>query len=75
MASHCTSWGMLGDGSGVGARFESLLPCFLRGGLGAWGRVEPLVLVVGLVADEDAGGGPVLDGGGCTPRWAAISAR
>jgi putative transposase len=63
LASHCTSW------CGWGTlccrdSFRELAALLLVGRVGAGGRVEPLVLVVGLVAVEQPGGLPALDGGG-----------
>ncbi len=60
LASHCTSWGWLGASSvGEGAAHAFDQPWVAGGG---W-LVEPFVLVVGLVGDEQAGVVPVLDGG------------
>jgi putative transposase len=63
LASHCTSW------CGWGTlccrdSFRELAALLLAGRVGAGGRVEPLVLVVGLVAVEQPCGLPALDGGG-----------
>jgi len=63
LASYCTSWcgwGTFCCRDSLGEVAALLLARWVR----AWRRVEPLVLVVGLVADEDADSGPVLDGGG-----------
>jgi transposase InsO family protein len=60
LASHCTSWCWL-DGDSVG---EAAAHAFDEPRVAGGGRLEePLVLVVGLVGDEQAGALPVLDGG------------
>jgi hypothetical protein len=60
LASHCTSWCWLGANSAG----EGAAHAFDQAGV-AWGGrlVEPLVFVVGLVALEESGVVPVLDGG------------
>jgi putative transposase len=60
LASHCTSWCWLGvDSVGEGAAHA-----FDQAGVAGGGWLEePLVLVVGLVAGEQASPVPVLDGG------------
>ncbi|CAN5485069.1 hypothetical protein BH23ACT6_BH23ACT6_26690 [soil metagenome] len=63
LASYCTSWCGWGTFCCRGSLGEAAA-LLLAGRVRAWGRVEPLLLVVGLVAVEEAGGLPALDGGG-----------
>ena len=61
LVSHCTSWCRFGEDS-FG---ESAAHAFDEPGVAGDGwLVEPFVLVVGLVGDEEAGVAPGLDGGG-----------
>jgi Integrase core domain len=62
LASHCTSWGGF-DQMSVG---ELVAETFDDAGVAGRGRlIESLVLVVGLVPDDQAGGTPLLHGARC----------
>jgi putative transposase len=61
LASQCTSWARFGQLSSVEALAHAFDEPWVAGG--GW-LVEVLVLVVGLVADEESGGVPALDGAG-----------
>jgi putative transposase len=60
LASYCTSWGCWRTFCCRGSSGEAAA-LLLTGWVGAWWRVEPLVLVVGLVAVEQSGADPLLD--------------